>query len=88
LPRGRFALRKSRLAEGAVAYSADRGGNKWHSRCLINAMLQIPAVDQAFLLLLIVFCLGTCLVRAFWELEQVRTRRILSPPRERTTKRD
>ena len=25
-------------------------------------MMHIPAVDQAFLLLLIVFCLGTCLV--------------------------
>ncbi|MGY3421524.1 hypothetical protein ACVWZW_001999 [Bradyrhizobium sp. F1.13.4] len=35
------------------------------------AMTHIPAVDQAFLLLLIVFCLGTCLIRAFWELEQV-----------------
>jgi hypothetical protein len=43
-------------------------------------MVQIPAVDQAFLLLLIVFCLGMCLVRAFWELEQVRARRIASPP--------
>jgi hypothetical protein len=51
-------------------------------------MIHIPAVDQAFLLLLIVICLGTCLVRAFWELEQVRSRRITSPPRGRTTKRD
>ncbi|MGX1322544.1 hypothetical protein AB7M17_005997 [Bradyrhizobium sp. USDA 377] len=50
-------------------------------------MIHIPAVDQAFLLLLIVFCLGTCLVRAFWELEQVRARRIASLPRGRTTKR-
>ncbi|QOG18975.1 MULTISPECIES: hypothetical protein [Bradyrhizobium] len=46
-------------------------------------MIQIPAVDQAFLLLLIVSCLGTCLVRAFWELEQVRARRITSPSRKR-----
>ncbi|MHC2619515.1 hypothetical protein ACVIW2_001547 [Bradyrhizobium huanghuaihaiense] len=51
-------------------------------------MIHIPAVDQAFLLLLIIFCLGTCLVRAFWELEQVRARRITSPRRGRTTERD
>ncbi|WP_375160221.1 hypothetical protein [Bradyrhizobium sp. RDT46] len=44
-------------------------------------MMHIPAVDQAFLLLLIVFCLGTCLVRAFWELEQARMRRTASPRR-------
>ena len=50
-------------------------------------MMHIPAVDQAFLLLLIVFCLGTCLVRAFWELEQVRMRRTAAPPRERTPNR-
>jgi hypothetical protein len=49
-------------------------------------MTHIPAVDQAFLLLLIVLCLGTCLIRAFWELEQIRTRRISSP--SRATKRD
>lgn len=51
-------------------------------------MIHIPAVDQAFLLLLIVFCLGTCLVRVVWEVEQVRARRITSSPRGRTTKRD
>ncbi|UWU73120.1 hypothetical protein N2603_23755 [Bradyrhizobium huanghuaihaiense] len=51
-------------------------------------MIHIPAVDQAFLLLLIILCLGTCLVRAFWELEQVRARRIASPRRGRTTERD
>lgn len=50
------------------------------------AMMHIPAVDQAFLLLLIILCLGTCLVRAFWELEQARARRIAPP--SRTTKRD
>jgi len=50
-------------------------------------MMHIPAVDQAFLLLLIVFCLGTCLVRAFWQLEQTRTRRIASTPRREPTKR-
>jgi hypothetical protein len=51
-------------------------------------MIHIAPVDQAFLLLLIVFCLGSCLVRAFWELEQVRERRIASSPRRRATKRD
>lgn len=62
---------------------ADGSGNAWHGRCFIMVMIQIPAVDQAFLLLLIVSCLGTCLVRAFWELEQVRARRITSPSRKR-----
>ncbi|BBO12747.1 MULTISPECIES: hypothetical protein [Bradyrhizobium] len=50
-------------------------------------MIHIPAVDQAFLLVLVVFCLGTCLVRAFWELEQARTRRLASPPRKGPAKR-
>ncbi len=31
--------------------------------------------DQAFLLLLITICLGTCSIWAFWELEQSRKRR-------------
>lgn len=44
-------------------------------------MTHIPAADQAFLLLLIVLCLGTCLIRAFWEVEQVRARRTASPSR-------
>ena len=35
-------------------------------------MMQIPAVDQAFLLFVLIFCLGTCLVRALWEMEQIR----------------
>jgi hypothetical protein len=60
----------------------------WHRRCFINAMIHIAPVDQAFLLVLIVFCLGSCLIRAFWELEQIRARRIASPLRGRTTKRD
>jgi hypothetical protein len=51
-------------------------------------MIYIPAVDQAFLLLLIVCCLGSCLVRAFWELEQVRIRRIAASPRQRSMERD
>jgi hypothetical protein len=51
-------------------------------------MMQIPAADQAFLLFLLVSCLGTCLVRALWELEQMRARRIASPPHYRATKRD
>jgi hypothetical protein len=31
--------------------------------------------DQAFLLMLITTCLGACIVRAFWEIEQSRERR-------------
>jgi hypothetical protein len=38
-------------------------------------MIQLAAADQAFLLLLIIVCLGSCFVRAFWELEQARSRR-------------
>jgi len=38
-------------------------------------MTHIPAADQALLLFLIVICLGSCLVRAFWQLEQARVRR-------------
>ncbi|KRQ03058.1 hypothetical protein AOQ71_30265 [Bradyrhizobium manausense] len=70
------------------ALGAGENGNAWHAHCLIFAMMQIPAVDQAFLLFLLVSCLGTCLVRALWELEQIRARRIASPPRQRVTKRD
>ena len=51
-------------------------------------MMHVAAVDQAFLLLLVVFCLGSCLVRVFWELEQVRARRTATSPRRRTRKRD
>jgi hypothetical protein len=51
-------------------------------------MIQIPPADQAFLLLVIVSCLGTCLIRALWELEQVRARRIASRPRRRAIKHD
>jgi len=61
--------------------AADACGNVWHGRCFIIAMTHIPAADQAFLLLLIVLCLGTCLIRAFWEVEQVRARRTASPSR-------
>jgi hypothetical protein len=49
-------------------------------------MTHIPAFDQAFLLLLIVLCLGTCLIRAFWEVEQLLGRRTASP--SRAIKRD
>jgi hypothetical protein len=38
-------------------------------------MSHFTAADQAFLLLLIVFCLGSCFVRVVWQLEQVRSRR-------------
>ncbi|MCW2086681.1 UNVERIFIED_ORG: hypothetical protein M2193_008856 [Bradyrhizobium japonicum] len=51
-------------------------------------MIHVAAVDQAFLLLLIVFCLGSCLVRVFWQLEQVRARRTATSPRRRTRKRN
>ena len=76
--------------DGLTAYapSAEENGNAWHAHCLMIVMMQIPAVDQAFLLFLLVSCLGTCLVRALWELEQIRARRIASPPRQRATKRD
>jgi hypothetical protein len=51
-------------------------------------MMHVAAVDQAFLLLLVVFCLGSCLVRVFWELEQVRARRTATSPRRRTRNHD
>ena len=72
----------------AYAPSAGESGNAWHAHCFVIVMMQIPAVDQAFLLFLLVSCLGTCLVRAIWELEQMRVRRLASPPRQRATKRD
>lgn len=49
-------------------------------------MTHLAAADQTFLLLIIVLGLGSCLIRAFWELEQVRGRRRPSP-RQRTTTR-
>ncbi|QPF88691.1 hypothetical protein [Bradyrhizobium commune] len=51
-------------------------------------MTHLAPVDQAFLLLVIVFCLGSCLIRAFWELEQARARRRAPWPGRQTTKRD
>ncbi|AMA58052.1 hypothetical protein BCCGELA001_18390 [Bradyrhizobium sp. CCGE-LA001] len=60
----------------------------WHGLCFITAMMHIPAVDQAVLLLLIVLCLGTCLVRVFWQMEQARSRRTASTRTRSTTKRD
>jgi hypothetical protein len=50
-------------------------------------MTHLAPLDQALLLLLISACLGSCLIRAFWELEQARARRV-SAQRRRTTKRD
>ena len=73
---------------GSAAYAPCAGENGWHAHCFTIVMMQIPAVDQAFLLFVLVSCLGTCLVRALWELEQMRARRIASPPRQRATKRD
>jgi len=54
---------------------------------LIIAMTHLTPLDQTFLLLLITACLGSCLICAVWELEQVRARRV-STRRRHTTKRD
>ncbi|MET4390678.1 hypothetical protein ABIB73_006463 [Bradyrhizobium sp. F1.4.3] len=51
-------------------------------------MPDLAAVDQTFLLLVIAFCLGSCLVRAFWELEQARSRWRAPSRRRQTTKFD
>jgi hypothetical protein len=32
-------------------------------------------VDQTFFFLLLIVCLGACLITAFWEIEQARQRR-------------
>jgi hypothetical protein len=48
-------------------------------------MIHLTAADQAFLLLLIICVLGPCFVRVFWQLEQVRSRRIM--PRVRRDRR-
>jgi hypothetical protein len=55
---------------------------------LISGMTHLAAADQTFLLLVIAFCLGSCLIRAFWELEQARARRRTPSPRRRITMRD
>lgn len=39
-------------------------------------MIILSAADQAFLLLLIACLLGSCFVRVFWQLEQIRSRRV------------
>lgn len=51
-------------------------------------MTEIAPFDQTVLLLLIIACLGPCLVRAVWELEQVRARRIAASPRRRAGDRN
>jgi hypothetical protein len=51
-------------------------------------MIQLAAPDQAFLLLLLIFCLGSCFVRAFWELEQARSRWVSEQPRRRQRPRE
>ena len=33
-------------------------------------------VDQTLCLLLLIFCLGVCLITAFWEIEAARQRRL------------
>lgn len=52
------------------------------------AMTEIAPLDQTVLLLLIIACLGPCLVRAVWELEQVRTRRIAAASRQRVRRQE
>ncbi|WP_193376315.1 hypothetical protein [Bradyrhizobium sp. YR681] len=47
-------------------------------------MTHLAPTDQAFLLLLIAGCLGSCLIRAFWELEQARARRVATQRRRAT----
>jgi uncharacterized membrane protein len=42
---------------------------------LTSGMTNLAAADEAFLLLLIIFCLSACVMRVFWQLEQVRSRR-------------
>jgi hypothetical protein len=54
----------------------------------MRGMTHLAPADQTFLLLVIVFCLGSCLIRAFWELEQARARRRAPSPRRRTSKCD
>ncbi|MBW7973266.1 hypothetical protein [Bradyrhizobium sp. BR 10289] len=54
---------------------------------MIIAMIHLAPLNQALLLVLIAACLGSCLIRAFWELEQARARRV-AMRRSRTTKRD
>jgi hypothetical protein len=51
-------------------------------------MTEIAYFHQTILLLLIIACLGPCLVRAVWELEQMRTRRITASPRRRARERE
>jgi hypothetical protein len=54
----------------------------------MQGMTEILHLHQTVLLLLIIACLGPCLVRAVWELEQMRTRRITAAPRRRARERD
>jgi hypothetical protein len=51
-------------------------------------MTEIANFDQTVLLLLIIACLGPCIVCAVWELEQVRTRHIAAASRRRVGRRD
>jgi hypothetical protein len=46
-------------------------------------MTHLAAANQAFLLLLIIVCLGSCFVRVFWQFEQARSRRAAEPQRRR-----
>ncbi len=42
---------------------------------MFRANVVFSECDQTFLLLVIVVCLGACLVWAFWEIENARERR-------------
>lgn len=57
-------------------------------RCFKLGMREIANFDQTVLLLLIIACLGPCLVRAVWELEQARTRRIAAASRQRVGRQE
>jgi hypothetical protein len=50
--------------------SANRDGNS-----ILTFMSTLAFAHQAFLLVLITACLGACIVKAFWEIEQSRERR-------------
>jgi hypothetical protein len=50
-------------------------------------MNHLAAANQAFLLLLIIVCLGSCFVRVFWQWEQVRARRSLPQRRPSGTRK-
>jgi hypothetical protein len=60
--------------------NANRDGNS-----ILTLMSTLA--DQAFFLVLITTCLGACIVRAFWEIEQSRERRRQSRNAAQPTRR-